>query len=78
MTSPMEHGIDRLVDRKKKPLKEIERGFLFPVKGNLLPLGNHCENRWKWSIEKDDRPQSPSHQGLEERFRNFRIDRESW
>jgi hypothetical protein len=76
--SPKEHGIDRLVDREKKPLKEIERRFFLPVKANLLSLGKHRENRWKWSVEKADRPQSRFHQGLEERFRNFRIDRESW
>ncbi|MGZ8446702.1 MAG: hypothetical protein ACXWWM_02840 [Candidatus Deferrimicrobiaceae bacterium] len=76
--SPVEHGIDRSVDRKKKPLNEIGRGFFSPVKANLLSMDNHCENRWKWSIEKCDRPQSRFHQGIEERFRNSRTDRESW
>jgi len=78
MMSPTERGIDRSVDRKKNPLKQIERGFYLPVKANLLSLGNHRENRWKWSIEKVERPQIRCHQGLEERSGNFRIDRESW
>jgi hypothetical protein len=74
----MEGGIDRFVDREQEPFSLIGRGFLFPVKANLLSVGNHRENRWKRSVGKADRPQSGFHQGLEKRFRNSRIDRESW
>jgi len=44
----------------------IERRISFLVKPNFLHTDNHHENRWKWSVEKADRPPRPVFQGLEE------------